>query len=302
MRQSTVSMTRKNTNVERWWLAVFLAIFAPAAVLAGGPPQQSDTFYTSRTPHISVTNLRGTVIIQGWEKPQVHAIYVIASPRIEVDKDKTPPAGQAERVGLETHLLDSQLQGQKARVDYTLEVPVGSSLEVRNPQGLVRIERVQGDTWVESVGGEIDIIDSSGDIVAQSVGGTIQIIRPSGPVEASSVTGNLSFVSPSSDHIRARTTSGKILYQGNMEAAGEYVMSSYNGDINILCPPSASFDLNARSVRGKLINELQLTRRSHHPSVSFYGNSLFGTHNQGAATLELTSYSGSISIEPEPHQ
>ena len=302
MRQSTLSMARKSTNGEYRWLVVLLTLLTPAAAWAGGPPQQSDTFYTSRTPHISVTNLRGTIIIQGWEKPQVHAVYVFASPRIEVDKEKVPSRGQAEKLELETHLLNSQLQGQDARVDYTLEVPVGSSLEVRNPQGMVRIERIQGDTWVESVGGEIDVIDTSGDIVAHSVGGLIQIIRPSGPVEASSVTGNLSFMSPSSERIRATTTSGKILYQGNMVASGEYVLSSYNGDISILCPPSASFDLNARSVRGKLINALQLTRRPHHPSVSYYGNALFGTHNEGAATLELTSFSGSISIEPEPHQ
>ncbi len=297
----TALRTQKNRAAGGGWLVVFLMLLTPAGVLAGGPQQQSDIFYTSRTPHISVTNLRGTVIIQGWERPQIHAIYVLASPRIEVDKEKMPPRGQADRVGLETHLLDSRLQGPDARVDYTLEVPVGSSLEIRNPQGLVRIERMHGDTWVESVGGEIDIIDASGDVVAHSVGGLIHIVRPSGPVEASSVTGDLSFVSPATDRIRASTTSGKILYQGGMMAEGEYVLSSYNGDINILCPPSASFDLNARSVRGKLINELPLTKRSHHQSVSFYGNSLLGTHNQGAATLELTSYSGSIRIEPEPH-
>ncbi len=284
----------------RGWLAVFLMLLTPAGLLAGGQ-QQSNTFYTSRTPHISVTNLTGTVIIQGWERPQIHAIYVLASPRIEVDKESMPPNGEAERVGLDTHLLDPELHGQEARVDYTLEVPVGSSLEIRNPQGLVRIERMHGDTWVESVGGEIDVIDSSGDVVTHSIGGLIRILRPSGPVEASSVTGDLNFISPATDRIRASTTSGKILYQGGMLAEGEYVLSSYNGDIEILCPPSASFDLNARSVRGKLINELPLTTRSHHQSVSFYGNSLLGTHNTGAATLELTSYSGSIRIEPEPH-
>ncbi|MGH9354644.1 MAG: DUF4097 family beta strand repeat-containing protein [Terriglobia bacterium] len=294
-------MARRNTNFEYGWAAVLLVLLVSVAAWAGGPPQ-SDTFYTSRTPHISITNLRGTVIIDGWEKPQVHAIYVIASPRVEIDKEKIPSRGQTEKLQLETHLLNHQLQGQEARVDYTLDVPVGSSLEVRNPQGLVRIERVRGDTWVESVGGEIDVVDSKGDVVAHSVGGIIQITRPSGSVEASSVTGNVSFVSPSSDRIRASTTSGRILYEGTMAPAGEYVLSSYNGDISILCPPSASFDLTARSVRGKLINELQLAKRSHHPSVSFYGNSLFGTHNEGAATLELTSYSGSIRIEPEPHQ
>ncbi len=282
------------------WLTI-LAMLVPTGVwAAGGPKKQSDLFYTSRNPHISLTNLDGTVIIDGWEKPQVHAIYVIAAPQIEIDKATFPPSGQADKIELATHLLNERLQGPRTRVDYTLQVPADSYLEVRNPQGVVRIQGLRGDVWVDSVGGDIYVVRSSGEVVAHSVGGLIRIVRPAGPIEASSVTGNLSFVSPSSPRIRARTTSGQILYEGNLMATGDYVMSSYSGDINVLCPPSASFELKARSVHGKLVNELALNRRRHHSSVSFYGNSLFGTHNEGDASLELTSFSGTIRIRPEP--
>ncbi|MGH9449232.1 MAG: DUF4097 family beta strand repeat-containing protein [Terriglobia bacterium] len=281
---------------------ILLVAVAPAAALASGPFQRTATFYTTRAPRISVTNLTGTVIIRGWDRPQVDAIYGIASPHIEIDTEQVPSQGEAEKIQLATHLLDRSLQGANAKVDYTLDVPMGSSLEIRNPQGSVRIDSLSGDTWVQSVGGNIYISDASGQIIAHSLGGQIEIDRASGYIEASSVTGNLKFVSPTSSQIHASTTSGQISYQGKLVPAGDYVMSTYNGDIDFVCPPSSSFELNARSVHGKLDNQLKLVRRNHHPSVSSYGTALFGMHNQGTATLELTSFRGTIRITPQPQQ
>lgn len=288
--------------MDRKVFLVFLAFLAPAGAWCAGPIEQTSTFYTVSAPRISVTNLTGAVVIRGWDKPQVHAVYILASPRIEVDTEKVPSKGDAEKIHLATHLLDRTLQGPNAKVDYTLDIPIGSSLEIRNPQGIIRIDRLGGDAWVESVGGNIVISDATGEIMARSFGGQIQIIRPAGYVEASSVTGNLEFMSPLSSRIHGTTTSGKILYEGNLVPAGEYVMSSYSGDIDVECPRSSSFELNARSVHGKLIDGMKLSRKRRHQAVSVYGNALFGMHNQGAATLELTSFSGTIRIQPQAEQ
>lgn len=281
-------------------LLILMAMLVPVSAWCAGPVRQEAVFYTVSLPRISVTNLDGTVVVRSWDKPQIHAVYMIASPHIEIDTEQMPAKGDAEKVSLATHLLDRSLQGPQANVDYTLDVPLGSSLEIRNPQGIVRVEGIHGDAWVESVGGGIVISDTTGEVIARSVGGEIRIVRPAGYVESSSVTGNLELMSPLSSRIRATTTSGQILYEGNPAASGEYVMSSYSGDIDILCPSEASFELNARSVHGKLINQFpKFSRRHHHPSVSSYGNALFGTQNEGAATIEVTSFYGTIRISPQ---
>ncbi|MGH9397525.1 MAG: DUF4097 family beta strand repeat-containing protein [Terriglobia bacterium] len=294
-------MIKRLNNKRNLWLILLVAM-APAGAYGSGPFQRTTTFYTTRTPRISVTNLTGTVVIRGWDRPQVSAVYVIASPRIEIDTEQVPSQGEAEKIQLATHLLDRSLQGANARVDYTLEVPMGASLEIRNSQGSVRIDSLSGDTWVQSVGGDIFISGASGQIIAHSLGGKIEIDRASGYVEASSVTGNLKFISPTSSQIHASTTSGQISYEGKLVPAGDYVMSTYNGNIDFLCPPSSSFELHARSVHGKLDNQLKLVSKEHHSSVSSYGTALFGMHNQGTATLELTSFRGTIRISPQPQQ
>lgn len=294
-----MKITRPSTR--NFWLVLLVAI-APAAAWGSGPFQRSTRFYTSHHPRVSVTNVNGTVIIKGWDRPQVYAVYLIASPRIEIDTEQVPAQGEAAKIQLATHLLDPNLHGVSARVDYTLEVPSGASLEIRNPQGSVNIQGLSGDTWVRSVGGNITISDTSGRIIAQSLGGQIEIDHAAGYIEATSVTGNLKFVSPTSSQIHARTTSGQINYEGQLTPAADYVMSTYDGDINFVCPSSSSFELHARSVHGKLENQLKLSGHERDHSVSPYGTALFGMHNEGTATLELTSFRGTIRISPQPQQ
>jgi hypothetical protein len=272
----------------------------PVVVLgAAGANRLEKTFETSRNPRISIANMTGQISVRGWDRPQVHAVCSVPSPHLEVDTEVLPHTGQADKIHFTTHVLDPLVTGSDMAADYTLDVPVGASVEIRNPQGSVRVERLQADTSVESVSGSIVVTDVSGHLAVRSVGGNIEVIRPSGRVEAYSINGDLHFVSPITTKLRASTTSGRILYEGDFMDGGDYMLSAYSGDMDVLCPPSASFELRAKTVRGKLENALSLTPRRRSPFPLSSGNSLFGTHNSGRATVELTSFSGAIRIRPQ---
>jgi hypothetical protein len=277
-----------------------VVILLPAAVMwAAGEGRLEKTFDTTREPRISLTNLKGNVLVRGWDKAQVHVVYTLDSPRVEVDSEILPNTGPAEKVHFDTHLLDSTLPSNEQGADYTLDVPIGASLEIRNPQGRIRVEGMQADASVQSVGGEISIRDYSGRLLAHSVGGDIEVIRPSGSVEAYSITGNLHFISPATTRLHGSTTSGHILYEGDFMGRGDYILSAYSGDVDIVCPPSASYELSAKTLKGKVINTMPMTRRRESASPLGASNSLLGTHNTGRATVELTSFSGNIRIRPQ---
>jgi DUF4097 and DUF4098 domain-containing protein YvlB len=281
-------------------VAVLALLLAPAGLLlAGGAGRHARMIETTLGPRIRITNLAGQVLVRGWDKPQVHVEYTVYSPRVEVDTELLPPTGAADKVRFTTHILDPLVSGSERAADYTLDVPVGASVEIRNPQGTVQIEKLQADAEVESVGGRIAVNDFSGHLIVRSVGGDIEILRPSGRIEAYSITGNLHFVSAATSKLRASTTSGRILYEGDFAAGGDYMLSAYSGDMDIVCPPSASFELRAKTVRGKLQNSLPLTARRRPSSPVYSGNSLLGTHNTGKATVELTSFSGAIRVRPQ---
>ncbi len=276
------------------------AVLLPAAVLwAAGEGRLEKTFETTREPRISVSNLRGHILVRGWDKAQVHVVYSVVSPRVEVDSEILPNSGPADKIHFYTHLLDSALPATEWSADYTLDVPQGATLEIRNPQGKVRVEGMQADATVSSVGGDISIRDYSGHLSVRSVAGDIEIVRPSGSVEVVSITGNLHFVSPATTRLHGSTTSGNIICEGELTDRGDYILSTYSGDLEVVCPSGASYELRARTEKGKVTNTMAMSRRRESASSREHANSLLGTHNTGTATLELTSFSGNIRIRPQ---
>lgn len=281
-------------------LLPLLALFVPTALMwAAGEGQLEKTYDTTREPRVSVVNLRGNVLVRGWDKAQVHLVYTLASPRLEIDSDVRPETGAADSIHFETHLLDSSLPTSQQVADYTLDIPAGATLEIRNPQGKIIVEGMQADASVQSVSGDIVVRDYSGHLSIRSVAGDIDVIRSAGVVEADSITGNLHFVSPNTTRLRASTTSGRILYEGNIMGRGDYVLSAYSGDLDVICPASASYEVSAKTLKGKVINMMPMTHRRESASPRDARNSLLGTYNAGRATLELTSFSGNIRIRPQ---
>jgi DUF4097 and DUF4098 domain-containing protein YvlB len=277
---------------------LILFLLVPAGTLLAAEGNRSEkTFEAEPNPRITVTNARGQILIRGWDKSQVHIICTVVSPRVEVDSEVIPPNGPADKIHFATHFLDPLVSGNDQTVDYSLDVPMGTDLEIRNTQGSVRIEKLQGDdASVETVGGAILVSDFTGHLFVRSIGGNIEVIRPSGHVEAYSIMGDLHFVSPTTSKLRATTTSGRILFEGDFPDGGDYSLSDYSGDMEIICPRSASFELNAKTDRGKLENDMPMTIR-HQPATPLSSaNSLFGTHLTGKASVNLRSFSGTIRI------
>ncbi len=279
-------------------IAAALAL-APLALWAAGPAQVEKTIDTTTDPEISMNNMRGQVVVRGWNRSQVRAFCNILSPRVEIETEAMPKTGKAERVHLTARATDASVSGADETADCTLDIPAAASLEIRNRQGAIQIEKVEGQhARVESTDGKITASDVTGHLVARSLGGDIEIIRPSGRVEAYSITGNITFTAPTSKALRGNTNSGRIVYHGDFMPAGEYILSSYSGDIELALPPSASFDLYAKTVNGKVDNTFSLKpKRRSAPSYPS-GNSLLGTHSTGNASVELTSFSGRIRVGP----
>jgi hypothetical protein len=278
-------------------LAAALALSTVTA-LAQSPVRVEKTFDTTLYPRIAISNLRGQVVVRGWEKSQVRLVALTPSPKVEVDVVRQPPTGAADRLQLTTHVLDPALTATEDFADYTLDVPYGAIVEIRNRQGGVDVAGLRGDTWIETTAAEILGKDIAGHLTAKSLGGDIRIAAASGRVEVASITGSIYITSPASSHLRANTNSGAIRYQGDFLAGGQYVLTTYSGNIEILCPVDSSFDLTAKTVKGKLENTLALTPRRQ-PSTPIVGTqSLLGTHNTGSASVEVSSFSGTIRVRP----
>lgn len=280
-------------------LFVAASLAFPAGLTYGqAPPRVEKAFETTLYPRVALSNLRGQVLVRGWEKSQVRVVYTTLSPRVEVDIETLPAPGTADRLQLTTHVLDASATGGDETADYTLDVPYGANVEIRNRQGAVEVQGLHGDTWIETTGAGVAVQDVSGHLTVRSLGGDIRINGASGRVEVASITGSIEVLSPASSHLRANTNSGAIRYRGDFVRGGQYVLSTYSGNIEVLCPSEASFDLAAKTVKGKLENSMPLTPRRQPTTPLGGAQSLLGTYNTGSASVELSSFSGTIRVRP----
>lgn len=279
----------------RQWVGLVGVLLIPLAVRAADSGRMEKSLDATANPRVSLSNFRGRVVVKGWDRSQVHALCATGSPKIELDVESMPSKGPTERVRFLTHAIDPQANANEEDGDYSLDVPLNSTLDIRTPQGSVRIERVQGDIHVSTVGAPVAVFDTQGHLQVESVAGNIEIVRSAGRVEVSSVNGDIHFLLPASREVRANTTSGRIVYEGSFVPNGGYDLATYSGDVDVISPATASFELIAKT-KGRVSNDFRMTPKPHMPSISPYGTGFFGTYHEGKATVDVRSFSGAIHI------
>ena len=269
-------------------------------LLAAGQGRTEKSYRAIPNCRIRISNPPGgAIVVRGWDKAEVHAVCVTNSPKVEIDSEPTPAGAEAEKLEFITHVLDIQAAPEEKRVSYELDVPKDSSLMISNPEGSISVERVSGDDWIDSVNGTISVIDGAGLIQVRSLNGDISLTRPVGHIDATSIMGNLTITGSQSQNVRAQTESGKITFDGEFLPIGDYLLKTYAGEINVICPASDSFSLEARSLHGKLDNQFKLRRRAHVPfSEVDGGGSAFGSNKRGDASVTVKSFSGTIHVRP----
>jgi DUF4097 and DUF4098 domain-containing protein YvlB len=150
----------------------------------------------------------------------------------------------------------------------------------------------------DTVGANLQLTDVDGYMVVKTIDGSLVCNRCSGKLEANSISGNMQMISPTLDSVRVQTSSGNILFDGSFLSRGIYIMKNFSGTIEVHFSSNDSFDLNATSLKGDVVNQASFkpdTHGSPHPA-SRWGQSLFGTMNDGHAKVELSSFNGTIKI------
>ena len=271
------------------------------AVMAGfvlaASPAHADRiekhFTVQSKPKITVRNSSGRIQVKAWTKNEVQVAWTNASGKTAVE---TEQAGN--RVEVATRATEDSVSAEDLKTDFEITVPVESELNVRTDSGNVTVESVHGDMTFDTVGANLQLSDVDGYMVVKTIDGSLVCTRCSGKLEANSISGNMQMIQPALDSVRVQTSSGNILFDGSFLSRGIYIMKNFSGTIEVHFSSSDSFDLNATSLKGDVINQASFkpdTHGSPHPA-SKWGHSLFGTMNDGHAKVELSSFSGTIKI------
>jgi DUF4097 and DUF4098 domain-containing protein YvlB len=243
-------------------------------------------------PKVTLRNSNGRIQVKTWTKSEVQVAWTNASGKSAVE---TEQAGN--RIEVTTQPVGDQISASD-KTDFEVTVPIESELSVRTDSGSVTVETLHGDMTFDTVDANLQLTDVNGYMVVKTIDGSLVCNRCSGKLEANSISGNMQVISPALDSLRAQTSSGNILFDGSFLSRGIYIMKNFSGTIEVHFSSNDSFDVNATSLKGDVINQATFkpdTHGSPHPT-SKWGHSLFGTMNDGHAKVELSSFSGTIKI------
>jgi DUF4097 and DUF4098 domain-containing protein YvlB len=281
----------KLTRAALWVLGGMLLLATAPAAYAH---RVERTFNVTTRPVVSVRNDNGKITVKSWQKNEVHVVANHASEKVEVDADQ-----RGNRIDITTHVLNQSVTPDELKADFEISVPEETELQIKNDAGNVVVVRVSGDMTFETVLADVNLEEVAGYLVVKTVSGSLLCVRCAGRIEVNSISGNLRLIQPLSPNVRAQTYSGSIFFDGDFLPGGIYVLKNHRGPIEVKYTESDSFDLRATSIYGKVDQDasLRLKPPTHERRVApGISNSLIGTYNSGAARVELTSFSGTISI------
>lgn len=226
---------------------------------------------------------------------------------------------RAGRVVVRTRHADRSRRDGWVSVDYTVEVPVGVTLELQSVSGDIEVRGVGGDTRVQAVSGDLRFVNAVGVAVAKTVSGDIEIEGSSASGDATlgtvsgdvrvrrlasprldidSVSGDLDLDDVEADRVEVGTVSGDVRFRGRLTRDGRYDFHSHSGTLRLVLG-GAGFDLDAQTFSGELDNRLTLAASSDTPlrGRRRRNRTLRGTVGEGGALVEVRTFSGDVRLE-----
>jgi hypothetical protein len=203
-------------------------------------------------------------------------------------------------------------------VAYTVTAPAASRVSVESISGNVKVADIKGDINANSISGDVRISGAGRIGTAKTISGTVEITetQADGPVagssvsgdvifrrvtarrmDAGSVSGNIRLDEVQCERVSAQTTSGSVWFAGPLARSGRYELKSFSGEVRLLLAGNTGFEVDANSFSGDVRTDLPLTTRGDTPpNRRGRRTTLSGTYGDGAAVLDLTTFSGSIVI------
>jgi DUF4097 and DUF4098 domain-containing protein YvlB len=288
--------------------AAALAATAPAAAAQRRTTRGSEyrsridsTIAFDRNGTVSVIGGNGDIIITGASANVVHV-------RATSDDNNLRLDASSSRMTVEVnnrHSGDSRIE---LSVPYGARVILQSlsgDISVRGTRGEIEAHAQSGDVLIEDAT-RLDVNTLSGGITASTINGDVAIASTSGDVKLTDLKGDVDIQTVSGDIdmrgvtakvVRAKTTSGDVVYDGTIDKAGRYDLSTNSGDVRLHIPRDASAQLTVSTWNGEFQSDFPVTLRpGEHGIGSSTSKRLTFEINGGGARISAETFSGDVTV------
>jgi len=216
---------------------------------------------------LTIENVNGTVRVASWDEASVR-IEAVKAARSEraLERIEVRIEGEGDRVTVRTHHPKGPWMGGGGKVDYNVRMPRGARLSVRNVNGKVEIQRIDGAVSATTVNGSLEADDLGGPVNATSVNGSVNVdvdrVDPTSRNSLRTTNGSVRLTLPANAaaEIEAGTVNGSAHCDFDLQDGGRVTRRRIEGRIGA---GGARFELGA--VNGSLHVDRGLSSRAARP-------------------------------------
>jgi DUF4097 and DUF4098 domain-containing protein YvlB len=287
-----------------------LLLVASCAAVAGTPISQTRS--VDAHARIDVSNIKGSVTVSGWDKPEVSITGTLGDGAkglaVEGGGDQLtirvePPDKQGWfSWGAESRMGDTMLDLKVPReaemkievvsADVALSGVAGRSLDVNSVSGKLRLDSDAKEIEVDSVSGNIDLTGKADRGHLETVSGNIRARGLGGQIKFETVSGDIDAENGDYREISAGTVSGDINLRGKPSKEARVDVETMSGDVHLYLPSDVSAHLRATTFSGSIRSDFGSVKDEEHGP----GSSLDATTGSGDARVTLETFSGDVEV------
>jgi DUF4097 and DUF4098 domain-containing protein YvlB len=231
-------------------VAIVTALCLSTAVIA----QQhiSKRYPAPKNVRIELRNISGTIVVESWNKDEIRLSATVESPGAHI----VPK--QMDQSLIVDVMNDNRGRGDIGDVNFKLQVPVSSSVDLETRRGQISVSNLRGASVRAHVSTE-------------------------GDIELTNITAS---------QVVAQNTIGNIFFDGEFSTGGTYEFKSTKGDITIRIPGNSAFRLVAASPARKIT----LGDFWNNGFKTQDGRKYVGDVGDGRSSVSVTNFSGQITF------
>lgn len=240
--------------------------------IAGG---HVDVVATAGRPRLEISALEGTPLVVELE-----------SGRLSVRYDEDVPA-----------MLSRWVRPFERRsVTISVAVPPTCSVDLRSASAAAVVSGIEADAALRSASGPITLDSLDGRITVRSASGHVEARGLRGALDMSTVAGDITVADGSSERLTAKTVSGRLTVDLDIDARSRLTVASVSGDVAVRLPETADLTVDLRSVNGELGAAFEGLHRKRQPGrVAAHGRL-----GRGSGRLSASTVSGDIALLRRP--
>ena len=195
--------------------ALFVSLFFLGALSLSNVNAQarlSKRYPVAKNVRIELKNISGTITVESWNREEIKLTAILESPKANISPRQTSDALIVDV------RADNRGRSDVGDVNFTLQVPVNSSVDLQTMRGQITVTNIRGDMVRAHVSAE-------------------------GDIELSGI---------SATKVYAQNTIGNIFFDGEFARGGTYQFQSGKGDITIRIPADSAFNVEAVAFNKKV--------------------------------------------------